>query len=299
MSDSETGIEPGTILVGVDGSPASCLALDWALDEARAEDRSITLVHAVHPGTPVWQEPQAPDAATAHELSLMTKGAEVLEQVRRTARPADASVVVHDLVRVGDPREVLLELSSTADMLVVGSRGRGSIRSLLLGSTSVALVRHASCPVVVHRTVGDVSTHHGIAVGVDASTDALTVLDFAFRQARVLGQPLTVVHAQHFPPTTAPNAPYVEPSWVEDEQVDVTKKIDTLCQQHPDVTVTSVIRHGMPEHLLMDLADHVSLLVVGVHHRTRLADFTFGSMAVWLVEHAGCPVAAVPLSTEL
>jgi nucleotide-binding universal stress UspA family protein len=62
--------------------------------------------------------------------------------------------------------------------------------------------------------------------------------------------------------------------------------------------VTSVIRHGTPEHLLMDLADEAGPLVVGVRHRSRAAEITFGSMAVWLVEHADCPVAAVPLSTD-
>jgi len=291
--------EPDTILVGIDGSAGSCRALEWALDEARAAGRSVTLVHAVHPITPVLLEPHAPDAATAHEQSLLAKGTEVLQQARKAARPADPEVAVHEVVRIGDPREALLDLSATAALLVVGSRGRGHIRSLLLGSTSVALVRHASCPVVVHRTADDTSRRHGIAVGVDASADSSTVLDFAFRQAQLLDEPLTVVHAQHFPPTTAPNAPYAEPSWVEDEQTDVKARIETLRREHPDVTVTSVIRHGMPEHLLMDLADEVGLLVVGVHHRSRVADLTFGSMAVWLVEHAGCPVAAVPLSTEL
>ena len=298
-SHTPTEVEPGTILVGVDGSTASSLALDWALAQARAEGRAVTLVHAVHPATPVWQETRARDVATAHHLALLAKGAEVLEQVRKTSRSVGPAVVMHDVVRVGDPREVLLELSATAHLLVLGSRGLGPVRSLLLGSTSVALVRHADCPVVVHRTGGDVSRHHGVAVGVDASTDSLAVLEFAFHEARLLAEPLTVVHAQHFPPTTAPNAPYLEPSWVEDEQVDVQARIDELRTKHPDVKVASVIRHGMPEHLLMDLTDQVSLLIIGVHHRSRMADITFGSMAAWLVEHAHCPVAAVPLSTEL
>jgi nucleotide-binding universal stress UspA family protein len=209
-------------------------------------------------------------------------------------------VPVDELVRIGDPREVLLDLSATAAMLVLGSRGRGPIRTLLLGSTSVALVRQAACPVVVHRPVTDVPARHGVAVGVDASTESLTVLDFAFRQARLRDQPLTVVHARHFPVSTAPDDPYDEPPWAEDEQgASMTDRIEQLCQQYPDVTVKTVIRHGMPQHLLIDLAEHVGLLVVGVHHRGRAAELTFGSMAVWLVEHAECPVAAVPLSTEL
>ena len=56
----EQEVEPETIVVGIDGSPASRLALDWALEQARIEGRSITLVHAIHALTPVWQEPGAP-----------------------------------------------------------------------------------------------------------------------------------------------------------------------------------------------------------------------------------------------
>ena len=56
-----------------------------------------------------------------------------------------------------------------------------------------------------------------------------------------------------------------------------------------------MVEQGMPERRLMALADEMNLLVVGQHHGSRAAQFMFGSVSVWLVEHATCPVAVVPL----
>jgi nucleotide-binding universal stress UspA family protein len=296
-AQDDSTAEPRTIVVGVDGSPASRAALDWALERARLEGRSITMVHAVHPLTPVLLEPSAPDAAAAHRKALLHKGKELLECARHEADAAFAGTVVHEVVRVGDPREVLSEVSAIAELAVVGSRGRGPLRSLLLGSTAVALVRHARCPVVVHREDAVPSSRRGIAVGVDDSNEALQVLDYAFAQAQLHGEPLTVVHAQHFRPMTPTADPYAEPAWAEGDHVDVPAVIEELRRQHPDVVVNSVIRHGTPGRLLVDLADEVRLLVVGIHRRGPAAELTFGATAVWLVEHATCPVTAVPLSS--
>ena len=183
----EQEVTPETIVVGIDGSPASRLALDWALEQARIEGRSLTLVHAIHALTPAWQEPGAPDPTTAHRRALLRKGTELLEEVLPESSSARSGVDVHHVVRIGDPCVVLPEVSAIAALVVVGSRGRGPLRSLLLGSTAVALVRHARCPVVVHR--GDLvpSSRRRIAVGVDDSQDALQVLDFAFTQAQLHG----------------------------------------------------------------------------------------------------------------
>ncbi len=292
--------EAGTIVVGVDGSGASAGALEWALHQAAAEQRAITLVHVVHPGTPVWLDPTGKDPREARRLGLMDKGHDVLTSARPEVPGLHLNVEIHELVRIGDPREVLLELSETASMIVMGSRGMGPIRSLLLGSTSVALVRHARCPVVVHRPSPTQASRRGIAVGVDASMDALTVLDFAFRQAMLRRESLSVVHARHFSTSITGPDPFEQPAWAEDERgVNLADRIAELSEKHPDVVVETLSGQAQPEQLLLEIAEAVNLLVVGVHHRRWVAEVTFGSMAVWLTEHASCPVAAVPLSSEL
>ncbi len=271
-------IDPATILVGVDGSSASREALVWAMEQALTEQRSLTLVHAAAP---------APEDSSTR----------LFAHVRAEAPPPDPDLVVHEEAMAGDPREVLLELSGRVAMLVLGSRGRGPMLSALLGSTSVAVVRRTKCPVVVHRPGASDTPGHGIVVGIDASAESLEVLDFAFRQASLRAEPLSIVHTRHFPDQGLADDPFVSSPWGTDEDgLHLSDKIAHLCEQHPDVVVTSVIAHGTPERLVMLSAEGARLLVVGIHHRGRTAELTFGSLAVWLVEHARCPVAAVPLA---
>ena len=143
------GIPAGTVVVGVDGSTSAGHALDWAIDQAAAEKRPLTLVCA--------------------EASLDDPdGQATLEEARAQVSRKAPELDVHQLLIVADPREVLLQLSRQAALVVVGSRGRGPVLSLLLGSVGVAVSRHASCPVVVVRPGNPGLVRHGVLVGVDA-----------------------------------------------------------------------------------------------------------------------------------
>lgn len=136
----------GRIVVGVDGSPQSLEALRWALNQAEATGASIEAIHAwqipVAYGAPVAVMPGESFAASA-ERAL----GESVEQVlgERT------DIQVTRVAEQGLPAKVLLEHSRGAELLVVGSRGRGGFKGLLLGSVSQHCVSHAHCPVVVIR----------------------------------------------------------------------------------------------------------------------------------------------------
>ena len=142
----------GQIVVGVDGSEEARLATHWAAREARLRGAKLELVSA-------WELPASAygyglgDALIPSELAQdVAKVSEdhlraALEDVRTEA--ADAHVEARAVE--GQAAQVLLEVSKDADLLVVGSRGRGSVRELLLGSVSQACARHATCPVVIVR----------------------------------------------------------------------------------------------------------------------------------------------------
>lgn len=141
----------GRIVVGIDGSPASKAALEWALDEARLRGATLEIVHA-------WQYPvMAMSPFGAAPVPVIS--AEDLEQAAEgVARDTVAEVVGNqDVVQVrtavtsGHPAAVLLAASKGADLLVVGSRGHGGFTGMLLGSVSNHLVHHATCPVVIIR----------------------------------------------------------------------------------------------------------------------------------------------------
>lgn len=290
----------GSILVGVDGSASSDQALAWAAEQAAAERKPLTLLHALPRTTPSWLAKGANELRLVHELSLRDMGQDVLDRARQDVRRMAPGVNVRGLFRLEDPREALIELSATASMLVLGSRGRGHVKSLLLGSTAVAAVRHARCPVIVHHPADFSPLRAGIAVGADAGADSLPVLEFAFRQASARNLPLTVVHSfWYFRQPQSVEEVHADPfTAAQQQQLALAESLAGFAGDYPDVRVQAKIDEGMPERCLLRLADKMQLLVVGSHHVSRSQQLMFDSVSVWLVEHAGCPVAVVPLSVN-
>jgi nucleotide-binding universal stress UspA family protein len=146
----------GKVVVGVDASPGSLRALEWALEEARLRRASLCVVHA-------WMLPlieALPEPWVVGSPSLGPSDDEVRSHVEAAARDVlSASVdrarsaapeleIVAELVE-GRAPVALLDAAGDADLLVVGSRGRGGFAGLLLGSVSGQCVHHAQCPVVV------------------------------------------------------------------------------------------------------------------------------------------------------
>ncbi|MGZ6980757.1 MAG: universal stress protein [Ilumatobacteraceae bacterium] len=150
-SPVEFGDSMKKIVVGVDGSPESLLALDWAHRQALLSGAELTVVHAWIYPYPVSvaspREVRAPmeyDARNELQTSLDSLG----------PRLTGGAVTIHAKLRDDAPVDALLAESEDADLLVVGSRGRGGLRSRLLGSVSHTLVQHVRCPVVVIRHGG-------------------------------------------------------------------------------------------------------------------------------------------------
>jgi nucleotide-binding universal stress UspA family protein len=137
------------IVVGVDGSHGSRLALRWAIGEAALRGTDIEAVAT-------WQSPTYAYTGVAVMPPIVELGdaaSEALDQAIAAevagATGADADVVVRPVVVEGPAAAVLIERSREADLLVVGSRGYGGFRGLLLGSVSHQCASHAECPVVV------------------------------------------------------------------------------------------------------------------------------------------------------
>jgi nucleotide-binding universal stress UspA family protein len=163
----------GGIVVGVDDSSGARKAMSWAVAEARLRGVTLRVVHVHKPveeltaplyfpsqhATPtmpygeVGEPPQADLAKVLQEQDALRKAAhargdELLERLLGEVG-TDGVEVQPDVIQDQHPANVLVELSSDADLLVVGSRGRGGFGELVLGSVSHATVLHASCPVVV------------------------------------------------------------------------------------------------------------------------------------------------------
>jgi nucleotide-binding universal stress UspA family protein len=135
----------GKIVVGVDGSDRSMMALRWAAAEADRRTADLVVLHA-------WEYPyRMTSEGFARGSSLAEIDAEILlERAVTVARDEMAGTVVGRLAQEGAAQALLHSLSD-ADLLVVGSRGRGGFRRMLLGSVAHAVSAHATCPVVVVR----------------------------------------------------------------------------------------------------------------------------------------------------
>jgi nucleotide-binding universal stress UspA family protein len=136
----------GTIVVGVDGSPASRRALDWAVAEGAAHRWDVHAIYA-------WQHAEAPVVPARH-ASYQDHIAEARRVLDDVVESTDTRPLPHPVERIvceGGAGRVLVDASHGAQLVVVGARGLGGMTRLLLGSVSTYVVHHAACPVLVVR----------------------------------------------------------------------------------------------------------------------------------------------------
>jgi nucleotide-binding universal stress UspA family protein len=186
------------VVAGVDGSAASNAAVCWAAHEAAMRRIPLTLVHMVNTAMPVWPRmPLTAEAGVWHEddgRRVLEEAVKIAEGSVRTYRAVD----VAGELRRSPPVPTLIEMSEEADMVVVGSTGRGAVERVLLGSVSSGVVRGASCPVaIIHdeEPSTPTSVKAPVLVGIDASPASELAAAIAFDEASCRGVDLTAVHA--------------------------------------------------------------------------------------------------------
>jgi nucleotide-binding universal stress UspA family protein len=139
---------PG-IIVGVDGSDHSRHALEWAIREAAVRHAPLTVLTVQQAAAEYWggpvPHPGDQDLAKQAREMAQEETDTTLEKIDPEFRPASVTVRAVS----GLPAEALLEAAADADMLIVGSRGAGGFKRLLMGSVSTQVTHHSHCPVVV------------------------------------------------------------------------------------------------------------------------------------------------------
>ena len=136
----------GPVVVGVDGSPTSEAAIDFAFEEAAVRGAPLVTVHAWSDPRPTLSDISPTDFTRLEESERMQLAEHLVPWRERYPDVEVISVVAH-----GKPTPALLNHGRQAQLLVVGSRGRGGFAGMVLGSTSHSLITHALCPVVVVR----------------------------------------------------------------------------------------------------------------------------------------------------
>jgi len=280
----------GTILVGVDGSEHSRLALKWAADEAKRRGSLLRIICGQgreNRHVPEWYKSDSSD---------LSPGQAILDDAYGLVATRHPSVVARVEATEWGPAVALTVASRTADVLVVGARGRGGFQELLLGSVSDQCIQHARCPVAVVRTDPDDlplrAVERRITVGIDGSLGSTRALKWALEEAYIRSASVEATYAWQYPPI---GSFVLSPR----EEYDVTSReivnaaAESAEKLAPNVPFVATARFDGTVPALLDACQGADLLVVGSRGHQAFKQVLLGSVAHQCARHAKCTVIIV------
>lgn len=308
MSESDGAAGRPLVVVGVDGSEMSREVLAQALVAAARRGADLQVVSSVAVelyylgGAPLAVPDLGDVRGEAHDRVRA-----LLDEVRTdagvSAVPGVPDVGVALVVSAQPAARELVDRSGDAELLVVGSRGRGAARSALLGSVALHCVTHAACPVVVVRPGPEAADRPArVVAGVDGSAGSREALVAALEEAARLGATVEAVSSYQFTDHWTDLGSVVVPS----EEV-IRTRLDEVVREQVDAALAEVdrrgdapvpgirveIAEGPPGEVLVRRARGADLLVVGSRGRGAFRALLLGSIALHCVMHAPCPVMVV------
>lgn len=278
------------IVVGVDGSEGADHALHWARQRA---DRSSAHVYAVMG----WDVP--PFMFSPSPMGVPVPPIEVIRDTARqqladaAARAGGEGATFTAVLREEGPVTALLEEARDhdADLIVVGTRGLGAIRRVLLGSVSSRITADAPCPVAVVPDGAPVGATGPVVVGVDGSEGSVAALRWA---AAETDEPIHAIYAIQYP--FGPVDPVVEPEFTNHEDFgrEVVEQTVALALGDDTERVTAAATGGDPRDVLLQVVEALgaSMLVTGARGGKGLSGL--GSVPTAVMAHAHVPVVVVP-----
>ncbi|MFD8972780.1 MULTISPECIES: universal stress protein [unclassified Streptomyces] len=284
------------IVAGVDGSPESLAAADWAAREALHRGLPLRLAHAWR-----WEPidlPLVQDRAGQERVAD-----EILREAEATVARRHPDLTLTAEVLPDTPVAALLGAESGAEMLVIGSRGHGAVTGFLLGSYGQQIIGAATRPVVAVRSrdgepaeppVGDV-----LVGQLGSPEDSAAALGFAFETAAARGASVRAVRAWNLPPLYAYSPASMRLAdeaggLVPYEEKALREALAPWRERFPEVPVTEHVELGSAGQVLLSGSGAAQLLVVGRRARRGAVGPRIGSVAHAALHLAPCPVAVVP-----
>ncbi|MER7172152.1 universal stress protein [Streptomyces mesophilus] len=291
------------ITVGLDGSPESMAAADWAAREALRRGLPLRLVHAWE-GLPADDEP-----VTLPELRVPQYWARRIlrgAQDRLGERYPQLYISAEQLRK--PPVPALVEAAMSAELLALGNQGLGGVGGMLAGSVALASVAQVRRPVVLVRAGAEETDGHvpdvagsasrrtpyrEVLVALDLGGTPDPLLEFAFEAARARGALLRALYAWHLPPGHGDGSrrraelPQREAVWALDSALEPWR------EKYPTVRVAGCTDHARPGQAVLSAAREAGLLVVGRRVRRSALGTHTGRITHLAIRHVRCPVAVI------
>lgn len=281
------------VVVGIDGSPESMAAADWAGREAALSGAGVHLLN-------VWQAPvssvqYAPDP---EDLRMWEKS-RLREAAEKLARSHPELTVTMEQAG-GTPMRLLLEAAATSEMVVLGSYGLGGIAGFLYGPVGLHVLAHCDQPVVLVRvdTERQAATGADVVVGVDLGRPCDGLVAFAFEEAAARGAVLRVVHVWDVHRVYGYSAPALDPHLARELRGEQAQELSRFLApwraKFDGVAVSEDVPVGPVAQGLVEAGRGAALLAVGRRRRHAPVGVHIGPVTHAVVHHAACPVAVVP-----
>ncbi|AZP15470.1 universal stress protein [Streptomyces aquilus] len=284
------------LVVGVDGSESSLLAVDWAADEAARHGLPLRLVYAS-----LWERYEGALPSTSPDRpSEQVMADNIVAGAAERAGRRNPEVKVSTEVIADEAADALLREGYGASALVTGNRGRGELQGLLLGSVGLTVAARAHCPVIVVRgdRAGREGTHERILLGAGEPATSGEAVRFAFREAEARRCTLDVVRAWRCPEHETADHPLLAGHTVHEHSEQASALLDAVLHDaaadHPGVPVRRATVEGPARKVLLNRSAAADLVIIGARRRTGHFGLQLGRVGHTLLHHADCPVAIVP-----
>ncbi|MEV6193722.1 universal stress protein [Streptomyces sp. NPDC051920] len=290
-----------TIVVGLDGSPESLAAAEWAAGEARRTDARLHLVHAW-----LWHPyvygPSAGVAVPPPAEDPQREWAERLPHETADKLVADHPGLSVTAERVAEqPVTALLDAAEDAGLLVLGSRGLGQVAGFLTGSVAQAVVARSRTPIVLVRAgarpAEEAPGREEVVLGLDLEHPDASVIGFAFRAAAHRVTDLHVIHGWSLPPYYGYGGAFdagVNAELLTEAQRRLTETLAPWLEKFPAVEVRRQAVIGGAGPHLVEASRNAALVVVGRRNRQSPVGGHVGPVTQAVLHHSAAPVAVVP-----
>lgn len=276
---------PGVVVVGVDGSEVAKQALVFAAAEAQLRGCRLVVAHACPP-----TEPGAVPTEVLPFADIVRK--EVVATLAAVQPRLDYRIEQCD----ADPAALLLELGTSADLLVIGTHRSGRLRGFVLGSVSQRVATQATGTVIA---ISGATEHNDgpIVLGASSTPGGLAAMRFTCQEARLRGVAVRAIRSITLEDWVRYSRGGHRVFGIDDVRDAAANDLNSMLREaraeYPDITVEAAVCEANAFTTLLEASEHASMIVVGSRRSPESLLPRLGPVSAWLLHQTSCPLVLV------